>query len=124
MTRRSMTVTVIGLLFCVVSFGLPGPAQADPDYSDQKVVYHNDGGAPDNPKYFRKLLRNARNHVNALGKEHIELRVVDHGDGIVMLQVATSDKELADQIDGLRADGVVFLVCRNTLSERKIDWVS
>lgn len=97
-------------------------ARADQEYPDQKVVYHNDGQVYENPKYFRKLLRNARNHVAAVGKEHVNIRIVDHGDGVVMLQLANADPELAKQIDELRDQGVKFLVCKNTLSERKIDW--
>src|SRR5580704_3388685 len=68
-------------------------------YTDQKVVYHNDGGGPDDGSYFRKLLNNLRNHVAALGKDHVEIRVVDHGDGIVMLQMAKTDEKMAQSIN-------------------------
>ena len=91
-------------------------------YTDQKVVYHNDGGGPDNATYFRKLLNNLRNHVAALGKDHVEIRVVDHGDGVVMLQMAKTDEKLAQAIDARKAEGVRFLICQNTLDERNIDW--
>ena len=91
-------------------------------YTDQKVVYHNDGGGPDNVTYFRRLLNNLRNHVAALGKEHVEIRVVDHGDGVIMFQSAMTDEKLAQAIDARKADGVRFLICQNTLDERKIDW--
>jgi uncharacterized protein len=91
-------------------------------YTDQKVVYHNDGGGPDNATYFRKLLNNLRNHVAALSKDHVEIRVVDHGDGVVMLQMAKTDEKLAQAIDARKAEGVRFLICQNTLDERNIDW--
>lgn len=91
-------------------------------YVDQKVVYHNDGGAPDNPTYFKRLLGNLRNHVAALGKGHVEIRVVDHSDGVILFQSAMTDEKLAQAIDARKADGVRFLICRNTLDERKIDW--
>ena len=91
-------------------------------YTDQKVVYHNDGGFPDNQTYFRRLLNNLRNHVAALGKDHVEIRVVDHGDGIILFQSAMTDEKLAKAIDARKADGVRFLICQNTLDERKIDW--
>ena len=29
---------------------------------------------------------------------------------------------LAQRIDDLKAEGVRFLICRNTLTQRKIDW--
>ena len=91
-------------------------------YTDQKVVYHNDGGFPDNLTYFRRLLNNLRNHVAAVGKDHVEIRVVDHGDGLILFQMAKTDEKLAQAIDARKADGVRFLICQNTLDERKIDW--
>lgn len=97
-------------------------AADDSAYAPQKVVYHNDGGAPDNTKYFRKTLHNAKNHIAAVGKARIDIKMVLHGDGVDLLQTAKSDADLAAQIDGLREAGVVFLVCRNTLSARNIDW--
>ncbi|MEH3116268.1 MAG: DsrE family protein [Methylorubrum populi] len=91
-------------------------------YTPQKVVYHNDGAPPDNDAYFKRLLGNIRNHVEALGKDKVEIRVVDHGDGLVLFQMAKDDRDLAGRIDALKGMGVRFLICNNTLTERKIDW--
>jgi intracellular sulfur oxidation DsrE/DsrF family protein len=91
-------------------------------YQDQKVVYHNDGGGPDNPAYFKRMLNSIKNHIAAVGKDHVEIRVVDHGAGVDLFQAAKTDKELAERVDALRADGVRFLICANTLKERQIDW--
>ncbi|HMA51997.1 MAG TPA: DsrE family protein [Magnetospirillaceae bacterium] len=91
-------------------------------YQDQKVVYHNDGGAPDNAAYFRRLLNSLRNHLDAVGQEHVEIRVVDHAAGVDLFVLARSDKELAAQIDTLKSRGVRFLICNNTLRERGLDW--
>ncbi len=89
-------------------------------YADQKVVYHNDGG-PDGAAYFKRLLGNLRNHVETVGKTHVEIRVVSHGDGVALFQSAASERELAARIDALKGMGVRFLVCAYTLRERKID---
>lgn len=99
-------------------------ANAEPTsyYPDQKVVYHNDGGSPDNAAYFKRMLNTIRNHIEAVGKEHLEIRVVDHGGGLELFQLATTDKDLASRLDRLREEGVRFLVCANTLKERQIDW--
>ena len=91
-------------------------------YQDQKVVYHNDGGGPDNAAYFKRMLNSIKNHIEAVGKDHIEIRVVDHSAGVDLFQIAQTDKLLAGQIDSLRAQGVRFLICANTLKERQIDW--
>jgi uncharacterized protein len=90
-------------------------------YADQKVVYHNGGGGADGTAYFKHLLSNLRNHVEAVGKEHVDIRVVSLGDGLALLQTAGNDKDLAGHIETLRAAGVRFLVCANTLRARKID---
>lgn len=95
-------------------------------YKDQKVVYHDDGSAVGGPEanaaYFKKFLKNVHNHIDAVGKEHVEIRVVNHGDGVGLLQDAAKDPALAGQLDELKKLGVRFLVCRNTLSERHLDW--
>lgn len=119
---------LFGSLFILAAVLLgitPAGAQMTPPpgyYKDQKVVYHNDGGAPDNAAYFRKLLTNIKNHIDAVGKDHVEIRVVDHGDGLILFQMANKDPDLAHRIDALKAEGVKFLICSNTLRERHIDW--
>lgn len=87
-------------------------------YSDQKVVYHNDGGTPDNAAYFKRMLTSINNHIEAVGKDHVQIRVVDHGGGLEMFQMAQSDKTLAAQLNMLREKGARFLICANTLKER------
>ena len=47
--------------------------------------------------------------------------MVSLGDGVALFQSAANDKELAGRIDALKGMGVRFLVCANTLRERKID---
>lgn len=91
-------------------------------YADQKVVYQNDGGGPDDAAYFRHLLAYLHNHVQAVGRDHVEIRVVDHGPGVDLFALAKGDRGLAERIDGLKAQGVRFLICANTLRERKLDW--
>src|SRR5258708_7408700 len=50
-------------------------------YQDQKVVYHNDSGAPDNAAYFKGMLNSIKNHIEAVRKDLIEIRLVDHSAG-------------------------------------------
>jgi hypothetical protein len=60
-------------------------------YQDQKVVYHNDGGGPDTSAYFKRMLNSIKNHIAAVGKDHVEIRVVDHGIGVDLFQAAKTD---------------------------------
>ncbi|CAN2533857.1 hypothetical+protein [Methylocapsa aurea] len=107
----------------VFASGLGWRAMAEPAdyYKDQKVVYHNDGGGPDNAAYFKRMLNSIKNHIEAVGERHVEIRVVDHAGGVELFQLANADKELAARLDALKAQGVRFLVCANTLRERNID---
>ena len=83
-------------------------------YVFQKVVYQNDGGLPDDRAYFERLARNIGAHIAATeGK--VEIRVVSFSGGVKAFQLAKSDAALAASIAGLRAKGVRFLICRNTL---------
>lgn len=121
-----MTTVLRSLALAVLLATLgTGAAQAGPEapagsYADQRVVYHNGGGA-EGTAYFKRLLGNLRNHVEAVGAAHVEIRVVSLGDGVALFQAAMEDNDLAGRIDALKAAGVRFLVCANTLRERKID---
>jgi intracellular sulfur oxidation DsrE/DsrF family protein len=105
------TVTALSLM-------LSGLVAANAPYAKQKVVYHvnySDG------KRAIGAMRNAQNHINALGKDNYEIQFVLHGNGIELLRtVATSNSDAAGRIDSLRSQGVEFKICANTLKGRKI----
>jgi len=67
------------------------------------------------------MLNSIKNHIDAAGKAHVEIRVVDHAAGVDLVEIAKTDKDLAQRLDALRNEGVRFLICANTLRERKID---
>jgi intracellular sulfur oxidation DsrE/DsrF family protein len=115
----------------VVGAAIPGgDAYADNGYGKQKVVYHINY---DNPKQQAGALRNIQNHINAVGKENLEVRVVLHGNGLALLlepdslekltkfKHANADEKMTARIDGLKAQGVSFNVCANTVRGRKVD---
>ena len=122
---KRLATALLGALLMVAGWGVES-ADAEPTnyYQDQKVVYHNDGGGPDNASYFTRMLNSIHNHIEAVGKEHVEIRVVDHGSGLELFQLANTNKDLASRLDDLRELGVRFLICANTLKERQIDWRS
>lgn len=120
--RRLLLAVGAGLLTA-------GPALADEGgqvtssnssyYSFQKVVYQNDGGWPENKAYFQRLLRHIGAHIAATGGK-VEIRVVNFAAGVQLFVMARDDAELAGSIDGLRAKGVRFLICRNTMEGMKL----
>jgi intracellular sulfur oxidation DsrE/DsrF family protein len=103
-------------------------AQADERYGKQKVVYHMN---IDDPATQADTLRNIQNHINAVGAENIELKVVMHGDGISLvlepdalkgtkMKAANATDEMQAKISGLKDQGVKFEICANTLKGRNV----
>jgi len=103
------------------------------DYAKQKVVYHINY---DNPKQQAGALRNIQNHINAVGAENLELKVVLHGNGLALLlepdslakvpkfKNANATEDMTAKISGLKDQGVNFNVCANTLNGRKVDYLT
>lgn len=84
--------------------------------ADEKVVYHVNDSAN-----ARAALNNVNNHLNAAPDAKIV--VVTHGKGIdFLLNEAKDDKgDFASVVSGLKAKGVDFRVCNNTLKARKLE---
>ena len=98
---------------------LPALAHEQSGYGQQKVVYHINF---DDPRAQLGALRNIQNHINAIGKEHLELRVVLHGNGLSLLMRANEDPKFEGSVVNLRDQGVEFNVCGNTLKARKLSY--
>lgn len=90
-------------------------------YAPQKVVYHINGPAGDDGKGYNSALGNIRNDIEAVGADNLDLRVVLHGDGVELMQLASDDFDMQSKIINLRGQGVRFLLCNNTLKARNID---
>ena len=127
MMKRLMSIVMAGLVGLTA---WTGAALAAPGYTKQKVVYHING---DNPKQQAGALRNIQNHINAVGAENLDLRVVMHGNGVSLVLLpealaevpkfknANATEEMQAKIDGLKNQGVTFQVCANTLNGRKVN---
>ena len=96
-------------------------------YGKQKVVYHING---DNPQQNKGALNNIQNHINAVGADNMDIRVVLHGNGLAVLMYpdevegtkmkrGNATDEMQTRITGLKNQGVRFHVCANTLKGRK-----
>lgn len=102
----------------------------DAGMAKQKVVYHINY---DNPKQQAGALRNIQNHINAVGAENLDLKVVLHGNGLSLLldpdslqnlpkfKHANATDDMIAKVDGLREQGIQFQVCANTIKGRKVD---
>ena len=104
--------------------------EASERYHKQKVVYHINY---DNPKKQAGALRNIQNHINAVGADNLDLKVVLHGNGLSLLldpdsltrlkkfSHANANQNITAKIDTLKNQGVEFNVCANTVRGRKVD---
>ncbi|HRY06636.1 MAG TPA: DsrE family protein [Hyphomicrobiaceae bacterium] len=117
----SRAIALIATIVALVSFLVPHPAQANDRYGKQKVVYHINYDGGENDKAYLKALKNVQNHLNAVGKDNITLRVVLHGDGVNLLRDALKNLKLQGEVSNLKTQNVIFNVCNNTLKGRKID---
>lgn len=119
---------LLGMAFLALTLGLSAFAVAADRYEKQKVVYHvNYYGA----KQETAALRNIQNHINAVGAENLEVKVVLHGNGVAMvldpdylsdtkMKEANATEDMQARIAGLKEQGVKFQICANTLKGRKI----
>lgn len=91
------------------------------DYGRQQVIYHLDQRAGVLSGHYRHLLQVAQNHVDAVGSDKLDLRIILQGEGVDFLSWARDNFDARHKIDELKLNGVKFLVCRNTLLARGID---
>lgn len=121
--------SIVALVFLTVT-SITTASAAENSYGKQKVVYHINY---DNPKKQAGALRNIQNHINAVGAENLDLKVVLHGNGLALLvepdslekltkfKHANATDKMTANIDVLKGQGVNFNVCANTVRGRKVD---
>ena len=125
-----LSMLMMAALLLIGTAWQQGDAYAGDSYAKQKVVYHINY---DDPKKQAGALRNIQNHINAVGKDNLEIKVVLHGNGLALLldpdsldrlkkfKHANATDKMTAQIDGLKDQGVSFNVCANTVRGRKVD---
>ena len=126
-TLKKQILTAFLMSVCLL---MMTAANANERYGKQKVVYHINY---DNPKKQAGALRNIQNHINAVGSENLDLKVVLHGNGLALLlepdalaklkkfKHANADDSMTAKIDNLKNQGIDFNVCENTVRGRKVD---
>jgi len=125
------TFIAIGAFLLGTIVTLVSTVYAEQGYDKQKVVYHINY---DEPKKHAGALRNIQNHINAVGADNLDLKVVLHGNGLAMLlepdslekltkfKSASATEELTAKVDGLKDQGVNFHICANTINGREVDY--
>ena len=124
--KKLISIVMVSLLGLLAWTGVASAAEG----AKQKVVYHVNG---DDPKQQTGALRNVQNHINAVGKDNLDLRVVMHGNGVSLVLLpealdkvkgfknANATPQMQATIDTLKNQGVTFKVCANTLKGRQVN---
>ena len=122
------TKVILGLLatmLIALTAGCATTEQALNGYSKQKVVYH-----VNNVHTATGALRNAKNHLNAVGDKNIDMVVVTHSSGAFAMVDGSMGKKnkktgkvynFNDTIASLANRGVKFTICANTIRGKKIN---
>ena len=114
-------VSLLAAAVAIVGLFASG-ANAGERYGQQKVVYHINYDGGDGDKKYRGAMRNIQNHINAVGAENMDIKVVLHGNGLGLLMNAKSNDQLEGAVASLKSQNVAFQVCNNTLKGRKISY--
>lgn len=118
-----MRIFTLGIAAILLAFtAISAMAQDSERYGKQKVVYHinYDGGA--DSKAYKGAMRNIQNHINAVGEENLDVKIVMHGNGLGLLLNAKNDSAMQTIIGSLKSQNVGFQVCNNTIKGRNISY--
>ena len=108
---------ILSAAVLLLAMAIPGLTSAATPDDVTRVVYHVNEG---DPAVHMGALRNVQNHINAVGAEGLDIKVVMHGGGINLLLGANQNPDLQAAVDSLKLQGVDFQVCRNTLVSRSL----
>ena len=121
MSKTIRMVMALGVALLAYGFTLAATS-ANERYGQQKVVYHINYNGGEDDKAYRAALRNIQNHINAVGAENMDIKVVLHGNGVSLLASAKTNDKLQMDVTSLKSQNVGFNVCNNTLVGRKISY--
>ena len=113
--KKFVSLTALALLALGSSFMVLAAGAGDV----QKVVYHINYG---DEALLNAALGNAKNHIAAVGKDKIDMKIVMHGNGVDLLKIANTNLDMQQKVINLKKDGVDFAVCKNTLTGKKISY--
>jgi len=117
---RFMGIVLGTLVAFMLSLTIITPADAGSRYGKQKVVYHVNYPGGKDDKAYKGAMRNIQNHINAVGRENLEVKVVVHSNGIFLLKKAKEAGAIQTAVANLKSQDVGFSVCANTLKGKKI----
>lgn len=109
-------LVIFAALFVLISF-VSAPVNAG-EGKKVKVVYHFNS---DDQKIHKAGLINIQNHIDAVGKENVEIIAVLHGQGLTMLQKGKTEDDNFLRVENLKKQGVKIGVCNVTITRQKLN---
>ena len=112
------------VMLIVIAVGMGGPVRAAADHVKggravhRIVVQVNE----DNPQLWNLTLNNIANLIGAMGKEHVDIKVIAYGRGINMFRKDRSN--VLERLDGLKksaGSSVGYTVCSNTMKAMQVE---
>ncbi len=119
---RSIKFLLLPVLAAMLFVTTMSAADAGSRYGKQKVVYHINYNGGEGSKAHLGAMRNIQNHINAVGADNMDIKVVLHGNGLGLLMNAKTNEKLQGAVASLKSQNVDFQVCANTLKGRKISY--
>jgi uncharacterized protein len=109
------------VILIAIALGMTEPAAAD-HVKDGRPVHRivvqvNE----DNPQLWSLTLNNIGNLIGAMGKEHVDIRVIAYGPGINMFKKGSSVLERLDSLKKFAGPSVGYTVCSNTMKAMKVE---
>jgi len=109
----ALLVVVFGQSTHAVMAQAPEPRGVERQH---RVVMHVNSGEE---KVHRGILNNVRHLYQALGREHLRLELVAHGEGLVLY--AKNKTTLGRELTQLQADyGIMYTACSNTMKAMQL----
>src|SRR5262249_35590655 len=112
---RAVVVQIVGAL------GIGGAAAADHVKGGRAGHPVRGRGNEDNPHLWNLMLDNIANLIGAMGKEHVDIKVIAYGPGINMFKTGSNVVERLDSLKTFAGSSVGFTVCSNTMKAMKVE---
>src|SRR5262245_3491155 len=116
-----MTMLRAFVILVVIALGIAGPAAAD-HVKDGRAVHRivvqvNE----DNPQLWNLTLNNIANLIGAVGKDHVDIKLIAYGPGINMFMKGSSVLERLDSLKKFAGSSIGYTVCSNTMKAMKVE---
>jgi len=111
------------VMLIVIALGMGGPDRAAADHVKDGPAVHrivvqvNE----DNPQLWNLTLNNIANLIGAMGKEHVDIKVITYGPGINMFKKGSSVLERLDSLKKFAGSSVGYTVCSNTMKAMQVE---